>query len=154
MIAGAKVTVSSRKAEACEQVAAEITAATGTTAYPLALHVGAKGGDTPPPVGTASFAVNATTSLGQNIFVVGDHPSLGSWNPAAAIALSSATYPTWKGSVSLPTGTAFQYKYLRKDSGGAVTWESGSNLLSAMPDQDAFGVATSIARMFATASRA
>jgi alpha-amylase len=99
----------------------------------LALHVGAKGGDTPPPVGTASFAVNATTSLGQNIFVVGDHPSLGSWNPAAAIALSSATYPTWKGSVSLPTGTAFQYKYLRKDSGGAVTWESGSNRTATSP---------------------
>src|SRR5215210_1182217 len=31
----------------------------------------------------------------------------------------------------------------------ATAWESGSNLLSAMPDQDAFGVATSIARMFA-----
>jgi putative peptide zinc metalloprotease protein len=31
----------------------------------------------------------------------------------------------------------------------ASAWESGSNLVSAMPDQDAFGVATSIARLFA-----
>jgi putative peptide zinc metalloprotease protein len=31
----------------------------------------------------------------------------------------------------------------------ATAWESGSNLLSAMPDQDAFGVATSVARLFA-----
>ena len=38
--AGATVVVSSRKAEACEQVAAEITDATGVKAYPLALHVG------------------------------------------------------------------------------------------------------------------
>jgi NAD(P)-dependent dehydrogenase (short-subunit alcohol dehydrogenase family) len=38
--AGATVVVSSRKAEACEQVAAEITEATGVKAYPLALHVG------------------------------------------------------------------------------------------------------------------
>jgi NAD(P)-dependent dehydrogenase (short-subunit alcohol dehydrogenase family) len=38
--AGATVMVTSRKAEACEQVAREITAATGVTAYPLALHVG------------------------------------------------------------------------------------------------------------------
>lgn len=38
--AGATVIVSSRKADQCEAVAAEITAATGQAAYPLALHVG------------------------------------------------------------------------------------------------------------------
>lgn len=37
---GATVIVSSRKAEACEKVAAEITATYGVRAYPLALHVG------------------------------------------------------------------------------------------------------------------
>ena len=98
----------------------------------LALHVGAMAGN-PPPAGTASFAVNATTSPGQNIFVVGDHPSLGSWNPAAAVALSSATYPVWRGSVSLPAGTTFQYKYIRKESNGSVTWESGTNRSATSP---------------------
>ncbi len=39
-VAGATVIVSSRKAEACEAVAAEITAATGVKAHPLPLHVG------------------------------------------------------------------------------------------------------------------
>jgi NAD(P)-dependent dehydrogenase (short-subunit alcohol dehydrogenase family) len=38
--AGATVIVSSRKAAACEQVAAEITDATGVKAHPLPLHVG------------------------------------------------------------------------------------------------------------------
>ena len=38
--AGATVVVSSRKLEACEVVAAEITEATGVRAVPLALHVG------------------------------------------------------------------------------------------------------------------
>ncbi|MFN3599877.1 MAG: SDR family NAD(P)-dependent oxidoreductase [Dietzia sp.] len=38
--AGATVIVSSRKSDQCEAVAAEITSATGQTAYPLALHVG------------------------------------------------------------------------------------------------------------------
>jgi NAD(P)-dependent dehydrogenase (short-subunit alcohol dehydrogenase family) len=38
--AGATVVVSSRKAEACEQVAAEISEATGGRTFPLALHVG------------------------------------------------------------------------------------------------------------------
>ena len=49
-----------------------------------------------------SFGVNATTSWGQNIFVVGDRAELGSWNPASAIALSSATYPVWRASVRCP----------------------------------------------------
>ncbi|GAA3459292.1 carbohydrate-binding module family 20 domain-containing protein [Saccharothrix longispora] len=99
----------------------------------LAIHVGSTGGTTPPPTGASSFAVNATTVTGQNVFVVGDHPSLGSWNPANAVALSPATYPTWRASVSLPSGTAFQYKYVRKDASGNVTWESGGNRTATAP---------------------
>ena len=38
--AGATVVVSSRKAQACEQVAQEITRTTGTQGFPRALHVG------------------------------------------------------------------------------------------------------------------
>ncbi|WNV86121.1 carbohydrate-binding module family 20 domain-containing protein [Umezawaea sp. Da 62-37] len=100
----------------------------------IALHVGATGGGgTNPGTAAAAFAVNATTTTGQNVFVVGDNAALGSWNPAAAIPLSSATYPVWKASVSLPSGTAFQYKYLRKESNGTVTWESGANRTSTSP---------------------
>ncbi|UUV31437.1 glucan 1,4-alpha-glucosidase [Amycolatopsis roodepoortensis] len=75
---------------------------------------------------SAKFTVNATTSWGQNIFVVGDRPELGAWNPANAVPMSSAGYPLWTANVTLPKGAAFQYKYIRKE-GGAVTWESGAN---------------------------
>jgi alpha-amylase len=75
----------------------------------------------------ASFAENATTSWGQNVYVVGSIPALGSWNTANAIALSSAGYPTWTATASLPANTAFQYKYLKKNSDGTVTWESDPN---------------------------
>ncbi|AXB47943.1 glucan 1,4-alpha-glucosidase [Amycolatopsis albispora] len=75
---------------------------------------------------SAQFSVNATTTWGQNIFVVGDRPELGSWNPANAVPLSSVNYPQWTGTVGLPKDTTFQYKYLRKE-GDAVTWESGAN---------------------------
>ncbi|KFZ82142.1 glucoamylase [Amycolatopsis sp. MJM2582] len=75
---------------------------------------------------SAQFTVNATTSWGQNIFVVGDRAELGAWNPANAVPLSSANYPLWTGKVALPKGAAFQYKYIRKE-GGAVVWESGAN---------------------------
>ncbi|MEV1022073.1 carbohydrate-binding module family 20 domain-containing protein [Streptomyces sp. NPDC050264] len=74
-----------------------------------------------------SFTANATTGLGTNVYVAGSIPSLGSWDPDDAIPLSSASYPSWGRSVIVPKGTAFTYKYLKKDASGNVTWESGAN---------------------------
>ncbi|MFI8516651.1 carbohydrate-binding module family 20 domain-containing protein [Streptomyces sp. NPDC085481] len=104
----------------------------------VALHTGATtcgaGGSTPPPASTgASFAVNATTVVGQNIYVTGNRPELGNWSPAAAVKLDPATYPVWKLTVPLPAGTAFAYKYLRKDEAGNVTWESGADRTATVP---------------------
>ncbi|KUH36182.1 MULTISPECIES: carbohydrate-binding module family 20 domain-containing protein [Streptomyces] len=105
----------------------------------LALHAGARvcGGDPttdPDPVTTgAAFQVNATTAMGENIHVTGDHPALGNWNPAGAPKLDPAAYPVWKRTVSLPPGTAFSYKYVRKDAAGNVTWESGANRVATVP---------------------
>ena len=84
---------------------------------------------------TVAFAVNATTSVGQNVYVVGDLPQLGAWNPDAAILLSGATAPVWRANVSLPASTAVQFKYIKKpaDGGGAVQWETGANLTFTTP---------------------
>lgn len=101
----------------------------------IALYVGAPGGGSggSTVASGASFAVNATTVPGQNIYVVGDNPALGAWNTAQALPLSSAAYPVWKLDVALPAGTSFQYKYLREDASGAVTWESGANRTATVP---------------------
>ncbi|MFE5538149.1 carbohydrate-binding module family 20 domain-containing protein [Streptomyces sp. NPDC056492] len=103
----------------------------------LALHAGARtcaGGTTPPPAAAgASFAVNATTAVGQDIYVTGDRAELGGWNTASALKLDPAAYPVWKLDVSLPAGTAFSYKYVRKDAAGNVTWESGANRTATVP---------------------
>ncbi|WP_034648133.1 carbohydrate-binding module family 20 domain-containing protein [Cellulomonas sp. HZM] len=97
---------------------------------------------TPTPTPTATptsttaalaFSVTATTSWGQNLFVVGDVAALGAWDTSKAVALSSAAYPVWRASVQLPAGTAVQYKYVRKDATGAVTWESGANRTATVP---------------------
>ncbi|GAA3137007.1 carbohydrate-binding module family 20 domain-containing protein [Planomonospora alba] len=97
----------------------------------VAVHTG---GPSPSPSPTvspggvaASFGVNATTSWGQNVFVVGDVPELGSWNPANAVALSSAAYPVWRATVNLPAGRTISYKYIKKNPDGSVTWESDPN---------------------------
>ncbi|MBT2482863.1 carbohydrate-binding module family 20 domain-containing protein [Streptomyces sp. ISL-94] len=100
----------------------------------VALHVNARTCSGTPAASTgASFAVNATTALGQNIYVTGDQPALGNWNTAAALKLDPAAYPVWKLDVTLPAGTSFAYKYLRKDASGNVTWESGANRTATVP---------------------
>ncbi|WP_232247615.1 carbohydrate-binding module family 20 domain-containing protein [Kitasatospora azatica] len=76
---------------------------------------------------TVDFSENRTTVWGQNVYLVGSLAALGSWDPNTAVALSSAAYPNWTGSVTLPPNTSFEYKYLVKDAAGNVTWESGAN---------------------------
>ncbi|MGW3927788.1 carbohydrate-binding module family 20 domain-containing protein [Streptomyces microflavus] len=109
----------------------------------VALHANARtcsggGGSNPDPgpgngQSGASFGVNATTQLGQNIYVTGDQAALGNWNPANALKLDPATYPVWKLDVNLSAGTSFAYKYVRKDGQGNVTWESGANRTATVP---------------------
>ena len=79
------------------------------------------------PTVSVTFAANATTWFGQNVFVVGSIPALGGWNPASAVPMSAATYPVWSATVTLPGSTGFQYKYIKKNPDGSVTWESDPN---------------------------
>jgi alpha-amylase len=104
----------------------------------VALDINAKvSGSTSTPTASASptasstvavsFAATVTTWYGQNVYVVGSIPALGSWNTGNSIALSSASYPVWTATVNLPANTAFEYKYIKKDPDGTVEWESGAN---------------------------
>jgi alpha-amylase len=58
--------------------------------------------------------------------VTGSIQQLGSWSPSSGVALSSASYPTWTGTMTVPSGTSFQYKYVKID-GSTITWESDPN---------------------------
>jgi alpha-amylase len=100
----------------------------------VAIYGGAKlGGVTPTPSPTpttgiaVTFNENATTVWGQNVYVVGSIPALGSWNAGSAILLSSASYPIWSKTINLPANTYVEYKYIKKDGAGNVVWESGTN---------------------------
>jgi alpha-amylase len=63
---------------------------------------------------------------GENVFVEGNRAELGNWDTNAGLALSSATYPVWRGTVNLPPGITFEYKYIKKN-GSQVIWETGAN---------------------------
>ncbi|KAI9456015.1 glycoside hydrolase [Lactarius psammicola] len=97
----------------------------------IAVHVGALGKGTNTPKFAQQvpvlFYVNATTTYGDNIFVVGSMPQLGNWDPSNAIPLDPTNYPVWAATVYLPSNVAFQYKFIRKESNGNVVWESDPN---------------------------
>ncbi|CAK5270005.1 unnamed protein product [Mycena citricolor] len=102
----------------------------------IALHTGqlgtgsagsGSGGSSAPSNVAVTFAETATTVFGENIFIVGSIPQLGSWAPASSIALSSANYPVWSVTLSLPANTSFQYKFIRKETDGSIQWESDPN---------------------------
>jgi alpha-amylase len=68
------------------------------------------------------------TSPGQEVYVVGSTAQLGAWNTANAIKLSGTAFPVWSKIHNLTSGTAVQYKYIRKNADGSnVLWEGGSN---------------------------
>jgi chitodextrinase len=69
---------------------------------------------------------NASTVTGQNLYLVGSQAAIGNWTPVSGFALaiqgSGANVP-WSGTVTLPAGTAVQYKYV-KWNGSTAAWES------------------------------
>ncbi|KAJ7108267.1 glycoside hydrolase [Mycena epipterygia] len=99
----------------------------------IAIHTGqigtgsSTGGGTSSGTVAVSFAEMATTTFGENIFLVGSISQLGTWAPASSLALSSATYPVWTITVNLPPNTSFEYKFIRKETDGSVVWESDPN---------------------------
>ncbi|KLO18298.1 glycoside hydrolase [Schizopora paradoxa] len=109
----------------------------------IAIHTGAQGsGGTSVSTVAVSFQETATTTFGENIFLVGSVPQLGSWDTTQAIGLSPTNYPTWTVTVGLPAGTTFEYKFIRKETDGSVVWESDPNRSDTTPSSGTQTVVT------------
>ncbi|MCP9486449.1 MAG: alpha-amylase family glycosyl hydrolase [Gaiellaceae bacterium MAG52_C11] len=92
-----------------------------------------------------NFKVNATTVMGQNVYIVGSIPELGSWDPAKAPeAMMNPNYPEWFLPVSVPKATTFQFKFIKKDAAGNVIWEGGSNRSFTSPSSSTGTVDTAV----------
>jgi alpha-amylase len=99
-----------------------------------AIHIDARiDGMAPPPPATVNVTFNhvADTFFGTSIHVVGSIPALATWSTGSAPPLTwisgTGTRGNWRTTLTLPVGTAVEYKYIKKDGGGNVTWESGGN---------------------------
>ncbi|KAM7214680.1 Glycoside hydrolase superfamily [Rhypophila decipiens] len=83
------------------------------------------------PTVSVTFNGQVRTVFGETVKIVGNTPSLGSWNTANAVPLDAANYtssnPLWSGKISIAPSTAIQYKFIKVSSLGAVTWEADPN---------------------------
>ncbi|KAF4324572.1 hypothetical protein G195_002045 [Phytophthora kernoviae 00238/432] len=74
---------------------------------------------------------NASTTLGQNLYLSGSVAELGNWS-TGPLAIGPAfnqviySYPTWYYDVSVPAGTKLEFKFFKKN-GSTITWENGNN---------------------------
>ena len=99
----------------------------GSTVPAVAIYTGQKLSGVVTAGCAVTFTIaNANTSLGQNVYVVGNQTAIGNWTPANGFVLaiqgSGANVP-WTGTVNLPPSAAIQYKYV-KWNGSTAVWES------------------------------
>lgn len=111
-------------------------------------QVAAASGASPGASPVTTTFENFTFTSG-DLYVVGNQPALGDWNPAQAVPMSRSTWPTWQVTVDLhaTSGTQpLEYKYIAKAADGTVTWEATPNRVrfadtwqSPVTYQDRFG---------------
>ncbi|KAF2166514.1 carbohydrate-binding module family 20 protein [Zasmidium cellare ATCC 36951] len=80
---------------------------------------------------SVSFNHNVTTAWLESIKLIGSITELGKWNTSQAVAMSASGYttdnPIWNATVKLVAGTYLEYKFIKVDSDGGVTWEVDPN---------------------------
>lgn len=79
-----------------------------------------------------TFTVNnaSPTAWGDGIYLTGSVAELGNWSTSKSVAIGpllAPNYPNWFTTVSVPACSTVQFKFIKITSGGAVTWENGSN---------------------------
>ncbi len=76
------------------------------------------------------------TGWGDRVFVVGDDPALGGWDPHRGVELKTSDdlFPSWAGHIRLPAGADVEYKFVTIRADGSVDWEPGANRSMHVPD--------------------
>lgn len=82
---------------------------------------------------SASFLISGANTQGsERVYLLGDSPELGAYNPTRAIPLTrqgSGPDATWTATVSLVPGS-FSYRYFKRDGEGREVYESGYRPIS------------------------
>ena len=63
-----------------------------------------------------TFSHTANVGIGNSVFVVGNHPDLGAWDPSQAVKLRFTEGNVWTGQIAVQSGTKLQYKFIRRST--------------------------------------
>jgi hypothetical protein len=76
------------------------------------------------------------TGWGDRVFVVGNDPALGAWDPRRGVELQTSDdlFPAWAGHIRLPAGGDVEYKFVTIKADGSIEWEPGPNRTLSVPD--------------------
>ncbi|PYH95467.1 histidine-tagged glucoamylase [Aspergillus ellipticus CBS 707.79] len=113
--------------------------ATTTTSSSASTTTATSTSCTTPTAVAVTFDLTATTTYGENVYLVGSISQLGDWDTSDGVALSADKYtssdPLWYVTVTLPAGESFEYKFIRIETDGTVEWESDSNREYTVPQE-------------------
>lgn len=87
-----------------------------------------------------TFTVNNTvsTQAGDYIFLTGNTVELGNWGTTFDTAIGPMLHPnahSWFINAAMPAGTRIQFKFIKIDSNGGVTFETGANHVYQIPSE-------------------
>jgi hypothetical protein len=113
----------------------------------LSTKVSAPAGPSATGACSVTFEEKVKTEVGQTIKIAGSVSELGSWDTGAAPELSASSYtddnPLWSSTISLAAGTSIEYKFIKVDGSGTVTYDSGDNKAYTVPQGCEGGVKVS-----------
>ena len=75
---------------------------------------------------SVQFSITNDVGVGNSVFVVGNHPDLGSWDVTHALKLRFTAGNIWTGQIAVQSGTELQYGYLKRSTVQGV-WCSSAN---------------------------
>lgn len=79
---------------------------------------------------TVSFTVYAETTYGENIYILGNSPTIGDGIVLEAVLMSASNYPEWQVTVEMPDNGTFSYEYLRKETDGSWVYENQNRTIT------------------------
>ncbi|KAJ4704461.1 Phosphoglucan, water dikinase, chloroplastic-like protein [Melia azedarach] len=73
------------------------------------------------------FQLQKECLFGEQFFLVGDDPMLGSWDPTSAIPMEWSDGHIWTVEFDIPVGKSIQFKFILKESTGDIVWQPGQD---------------------------
>ncbi|MCR8645123.1 family 14 glycosylhydrolase [Paenibacillus sp. N1-5-1-14] len=85
------------------------------------------------PVPVTFRVKGANTASGEEVYITGSRWELGKWTTSVYAPKLTYSGGDWVGTVYLGSNRYYEFKALKKNSSGSVTWQSGANKTWTVP---------------------